>query len=273
MPKCKICGYEALDIGKHVRLEHNIHPSKYKKRYGMIVDPSVLEKRKATCKDRYGTEHYTNRAAAALSNMTFEGGHSLRDPKVKEKIRSTKQKRYGDSTFTNRDKSRKTCFEKYGVEHSCAAPSVIKKRLKTLKKRYGKVFNIVEPPNKKKPPENFVEMFNAGISISEISQECGVSYPVVTRWVKEFGLKRKPIRSNTTAVSLEEVISLYFSKCLEKGRCLSFYEFSLLTETRFFTMLKRWFNKNMPYNCLKQNLFDSALDSEKQKFFLKMLKE
>lgn len=271
MLTCKICGHEAMDLGKHIRLEHKMALSRYRKELGDIVDPSVLEKRKATCLAKYGVEHYTNRPAAALSNMTFEGGHFFRDPEVRDKIRKTKNKRYGNPTYTNRRKARETCLKKYGVEHTCVVPEVVEKRLETLKKRYGKVFNIKEPHNKKSIPQNLREEYLSGILLEDIASNYGVSLSVVSRWVKELGLKRPPLKTSHIVMPLSEIVSLYFDRCLEKGRCLSFYEFGVIAGAKYLIRLKRLFNRGKSYHHLKQDLFDCALDTEKQKSFLKQL--
>ncbi len=270
---CSVCGYEGSDLRYHIERCHNITPEKYKATYNSpIVSNSVQEKRRKTSIERYGEEHFTNRPAANLSFQGYEGGHPLKDEVVKEKIRDTKEKLYGDPTFTNREKAKKTSLEKYGKEYTCAVPKVIEKRIATLKKRYGKVFNIDRPHNKTDTPSDFVENYMKGIPMDELSLMYGVSEPVISRWVKDGNLKRSYVEKSDRVVDTpSEIVSDYFKECIAQNKALSFYEYGKIRGNKYTLKMKRLFNAGKKYSLLKEKLFEVALNSEKHTEFLDKL--
>lgn len=268
---CALCGHEAVDLTWHLRKVHKMKASKYRERYGDFVSPSVAEKRRRTNMERHGVPHFTNRPAAALTNKTFEGGHSLRDPEVRRKAADTKEARYGDRNYTNRSKAKSTCRDRYGVDHAGSIPEVIKKRVATLKERYGKVFNVDEPPNKTHPPGGFAVDYVSGMTMGNLSRKYGVSEPTLRRWVSVIGVSRSnPVPSERVVESPIDIVAGYFESCDEKGDVLSFGEYGKLRGSRLTTKLKRLFNAGKPYAHLKASLFAAARDKGLRDSFLGM---
>jgi hypothetical protein len=270
--KCGLCGHEAYDLTSHVLNLHKITTEEYKDKFGLLVSPLVEEKRRSTCLKRYGDENYKNREAIELSNEIFEGGHSLKDPTVREKAKSTKEKLYGDPNFTNREKAKRTSLERYGTEYTCAAPEVIKKRVKTLINRYGKIFNTDRPHNKINVPSGFVEDYKKGFSLDKLSILYEVSEPVIRRWVKESNLKRSYIEKIERVVDTPlEIVLEYLQECLVQNKALSFYEYGKIHGNNYTLKMKRLFNAGKKYSHLKELLFQVAVDTRKQEDFLKNL--
>lgn len=266
---CGMCGHEAYDLTSHVINFHKITTKEYKNTFGLLVSPLVEEKRRETCLNKYGDENYKNREAIKLSNEIFEGGHSLKDPVIREKANSTKEKLYGNSHFTNRDKAKKTSLEKYGVEYTCSAPEVIKKRIKTSIERYGKVFNISEPHNKTKVPDTFKEEYGKGKTVFELSVLYKVSEPVISRWIKEKQFSRTFVNKSSKIVQTSiEIISEYLQECLIQNKALSFYEYGKIRGSNYTLKMKRLFNAGKKYSSKKEELFRVALLIDSHKSFL-----
>ena len=272
---CAICKYEANDLRYHIERCHNLTSVKYKSIYNSpVVSDSVLEKRRRTSLERYGEEHFTNRPAASLSFQGYEGGHPLKDSGVKDKIRVTKEKLYGDPNYTNREKAKKTSLERYGKEYTCAVPGIIKKRIDTLKIRYGRVFNVDQPHNKTEVPSDFTENFMKGFSMSKLSLIYGVSEPVISRWVKDRDLKRNYVeKSDRNIDTPDKVISEYFQECHTQNKVLSFYEYGKIRGANYTLKMKRLFNAGKKYASLKEELFEVALKKDSQQYFICRLKD
>jgi hypothetical protein len=270
--KCGLCEHGAYDLTSHIINFHGITTEEYKKSFGLIVSPLVEEKRKKTCLKIYGDENYKNREAIKLSNEMFEGGHSLKDPIVRGKAQSTKEKLYGDPTFTNREKAKKTSLEKYGTEYTCAAPEVIKKRIETLKSRYGKVFNTDRPYNKTDAPSDFIESYMGGTPMGKLSLMYEVSEPVISRWIKDGNLKRDYVEKSERVIETpSEIVSGYFKECLSQQRALSFYEYGKIRGNNYTLKMKRLFNAGKKCASLKEELFRVALLGGSHEDFLKYL--
>jgi len=259
---CGVCGYQARDLQWHVRKEHRMSGADYKKLHGNLVAPEVLAKRRSTCLARHGDEHFTNRPAAALTNMTFEGGHSLRDPAVRAKADKTKIKLYGDAGYTNREKAKRTCIERYGVSSTGAVPSLIEKRVATLKRKYGRVFNVDRPHNKREMPEGFRTDYLAGMHGDELRAKYGVSHPVIKRWSSEASLKRSRLVTSRVCESPQEVTAKYLEACGKQGKTLSFYDYGKIHGTARMTKIKRLFNAGGKFHSLRHCLFDAATHPE-----------
>lgn len=255
--ECSICGCKRVDLTKHLKKYHNLTAGEYKSKYGGIVlSPDIEKKRKQTCKEKYGDENYKNKEAIALSNEIFEGGHSLKDPAVREKIKETHLKKYGTHFFNNRDKAKHTCLERYGVEHAAQIPRLIEKRINTLKDRYGKVFNVSEPHNKREIPKDFFSVFKSGESLDDMCARYNVSSPVITRWVKELDISREPPKTERVVLTPLEIIEMYIETCELEGKNLSFYEYGKIKGTRYCGKLKRLFNKGGKYHIFKEDLLN-----------------
>jgi len=270
---CALCGHEAIDLTWHLRKIHNMKASKYRESHGTFVSPLVSQKRRDTNMERHGELHFTNRPAAALTNKTFAGGHSLRDPDVRRKAEETKESRYGDRHYTNRAKAKKTCKERYGVEYTGSVPEIVDKRVATLKKRYGRVFNVDEPHNKTHPPKEFVTDYTSGVPMEELSRRYGVSDPTLRRWASEEGVSRRASRPAVRlVVSPLEAVRGYFEACDESGVMLSFGEYGNVKGRSLTTRMKRLFNAGKSYAHLKASLFAAARDRGLRDAFLAMFR-
>jgi hypothetical protein len=236
--------------------------AEYKAAHGDLIALGVLAKRKATCLARHGDENFTNRPAAALTNMTFDGGHSLRDPSVRAKAAETKVKLYGDASYTNREKAAKTCIERYGVESTGAVPAIIEKRIATLKRKYGRVFNVDRPHNKREIPVGFKTDYLAGMHIDALRAKYGVSEPVIRRWSSEASLKRPQTEVVREYESPHDVVVKFLDACRERDRVLGFYEYGKLYGTARMTKIKRLFNSGGMFHNLRDRLFDAAARPE-----------
>ena len=248
----------------------------YKKQYQVIVvDSSVEEKRKQTCIEKYGNPNYKNEEAKKLSNEIFEGGHSLSDPGVRQKACITKQKLYGDPNFTNREKAQQTIKEKYGVDSICDIPGVKEKKINTLMKKYGKIFNWERKDLISK--KELIRLHHVeGLSFTEIEQKLNMTSGSITYWMKKHGVEtHKKIVSPKTKeyTPPEEGVREYFEACLKNGRILSFGEFGDFTEDRKKQKLKRLFNKGGSCQHLREELKDYALSPEKWLGFFGKMKE
>jgi hypothetical protein len=270
---CAICKHEANDLRYHIERCHNLTSEKYKALYNSpVVSDSVLKKRRETSLERYGEEHFTNRPAASLSFQEYEGGHPLKDSGIKAQIRVTKEKLYGDPTYTNREKAKRTSLERYGTEYTCAAPEVIKKRIETLKSRYGRVFNVDRPHNKTDAPTDFVESYMKGTPMDKLSLMYGVSEPVISRWVKESDLKRSYVEKSDRIIETpHKIVSEYFQECLTQNKALSFYEYGKIRGANYTLKMKRLFNAGKRYYSLKEELFKVTLDVDAQNAFISKL--
>ena len=272
--KCEICGHEGKDITIHLKMRHKLTSTEYKQQYNnaKVVCGDVELKRRETCKEVYGNENYKNKEGALLSNETFEGGHSLKDPAVLAKIRETKQELYGDPTFTNREKAKETCLKRYGVEYTCQVPEVIEKRVATLKAKYGRVFNVDRPHNKKDPPETFKEDYSSGTSISDLCTKYGISEPTLTMCIKELNLPRRGVAvTERVSLSPAEMTTMYMKDCIAQGRVITFYEYSRIKGQRYGLKIKRLFGSKALYGSLYEELTQVALKPELWGDFLKKL--
>jgi len=274
---CMICGFEGLDLRYHIERCHKMTSRVYKESTGgQVVAASVLEKRRVTSRAKYGQDHFTNRPAANLSFQSFEGGHPFSDPSVREKASDTMEKLYGSRHYTNRDKAKLTSMGKYGVEYTCAAPEVIKKRVSTLKDRYGKVFNIEQPHNKWSPEDLnlFSQDFHSGLSMPKMAEKYSVSVATIKRQLDSMGLVRSPekvLKEDRVAESPKQVVSDYFEHCLSGAKAYSFYEYGKIRGQKYDTKMRRLFNKGKKYYTLKGALFEAALDVSKQSSFIELL--
>lgn len=260
---CKICGHSGLDISSHIRLKHNISIIEYREKYKCrVVSPEIDKKRKETTKKLYGDPNWRNKDAQKLMFSDYKGGHPFKDPECRKKACKTKERLYGDPNYTNREKAKKTNLERYGTEHTGASEQVIEKRIKTLKSRYGKVFNVEVPYNKTKPPKNFKEVFIFdGLTYDALSSKYEVSIPTIKRWVEELCLKREPLKSSKKIYeSPEEVVSKYLDACYELSKPLSFYDYGKIKGEKYSNKLKRLFNKGKKFEHLKPLLSRAAAD-------------
>jgi hypothetical protein len=272
--KCLICGFEAKSLRYHIEREHSMSTAEYKKKYSSPIESvSIKEKRRKTNLKKHGVPHYTNRNAANFSFLQYEGGHPFKDPACRKKACETKKKLYGDPNYTNREKAKKTNLERYGTEYTCASEQVIEKRIETLKRRYGKVFNVEEPHNKTNPPGDFKEVFmRERLSYGAMSAKYQVSVPTIKRWVDDLCLTRRSVKgSERVYESPEEVVSGYLGTCYELSKPLSFYDYGKIKGEKYCNKLKRLFNKGKKFEQLKPLLNRAASDkSLKYKILHKM---
>jgi len=191
MPVCIICKKEMKDLSRHIKFEHQFTVNEYKQKYAtIVVDPSVEEKRKNTCLEKYGNSNYKNDGARRLSYELFEGGHPLRDPHIRDKACKTKARLYGDPDYTNRGKAKKTCIEKYGVENVSQVKGILKKRVQTSISKYGRAINYVKPALFTK--EKLIDLhIIKKLSLGEIAKNYNLTSNGVGYWMKKFGIPVK----------------------------------------------------------------------------------
>ncbi len=109
--------------------------------------PEIQEKKKETCKKRYGNEyHIASKKVRKKIEKTFNerfGGNSPGCSKeVQEKINKTNKEKYGAIRFIATKEGRKqiedTCLERYGVPYAGHTEESHKKRQATCQRRWGK---------------------------------------------------------------------------------------------------------------------------------------
>lgn len=196
------------------------------------------------------------------------------NPEFHEKRKATNEVLYGNRNYTNREKARKTSMGRYGVEHTGSVPEIIKKRVATLKERYGRVFNVDRPWNKWDPEDlgEFKVTYFSGMSLSNMAVKYNTSEPTVTRLIKDLGLTRSPVKSLGYNIETpKEATSAYLKACLENGKVLSFYEYGKLRGSHNCTKMKRLFNAGKMYNKFLTELKEVALLPGQHDFFLSKL--
>lgn len=108
----------------------NCRISETKKNKSDDEKQKIEEKRKSTCKDRFGVDccFNTEKSRDALKRTDWN--------KRNIKSKSTKKEKYGDENFNNKEKSLKTMTNKYG-QHSSKDDTVKEKKSKTCSERFG----------------------------------------------------------------------------------------------------------------------------------------
>ena len=271
---CKICGVVRIDLRRHLETEHQMSSEQYRTAYGeIIVDPSVEEKRKETCIERYGDPNYKNKEATRLSNEIYKGGHSLRDPAIRARACKTKEQLYGNKNFTNREKAKETCLEKYGVENVAQIPCVVEKRIKTCIQRYGKIFNWERKDAFTR--EELIELHhNQGLTLGKIGTKFGQTPEGVGYWMRKLEVE---VHKKIVSPKFKEYTDIkadvreYFEYCLKEKLVLSFSEFGKMTADKKNQKLKRLFNTGRIYHYFLGELKQVALYPEKWTEFLAKL--
>ena len=140
IPTCKVCGNKINFID--FRNGYNNHCSIS----CSMKDENVQNKRKKTCLEKYGVEHYNkteeSKEKHKNTNLKKYGVESvLQSEEIKEKIKETNFERYGVENYAQTDeyknKVKITCLEKYGVEYYFQSDDKKKKSKETCVERYG----------------------------------------------------------------------------------------------------------------------------------------
>ena len=163
IPTCKVCGNKINFID--FRNGYNNHSSIS----CSMKDENVQNKRKKTCLEKYGVEHYnkTEESKEKIKNTCLEkygvenynkteeskekhkntnlkkyGVESvLQSEEIKEKIKETNFERYGVENYAQTDECKNkvkiTCLEKYGVEYYFQSDDKKKKSKETCFEKYG----------------------------------------------------------------------------------------------------------------------------------------
>lgn len=113
---CSICNEESIKVFKS--LKYPFICKHCTNRAGQL-NPVVKEKKKNTCKIRYGVEN------------CFQSLEKI------EKAKQTKLKLHDDVNWNNRYKARKTCKQKYGYEFPSQVPEFKEKMKTTCELNYG----------------------------------------------------------------------------------------------------------------------------------------
>ena len=140
IPTCKVCGNKINFID--FRNGYNNHCSIS----CSMKDENVQNKRKKTCLEKYGVEHYNkteeSKEKHRNTNLKKYGVESvLQSEEIKEKIKETNFERYGVENYAQTDECKNkvkiTCLEKYGVEYYFQSDDKKKKSKETCFEKYG----------------------------------------------------------------------------------------------------------------------------------------
>ena len=145
-------------------------------------DQEMIEKRKNTCKTRYGCVYPTQ------------------SEEVKDKIKNTNNQRYGGNTpmssMAVKEKTSKTYYDRTGYTNPSLNPEVVKKRKQTCEKLYGTPnYSQKDWGEKAKAVllsrETMEEYLKAcGLNTtSDIAQDLGVSNSTIVKTAAKFNLK------------------------------------------------------------------------------------
>ncbi len=177
---CQVCGRECknfISLGSHIR-EHKLTIIEYYDKYlkkenegkckicenktnfinsnkGYAIycsndcynkDKGVIEKRKQTCLEKYGSENPFGskeiREKIKKINVERYGYTSpLKNKDIKEKLLKTREERYGSRSYHNIDKMKSTLIERYGVDNCAKVEEFKNKSIKTAIERYGNATN------------------------------------------------------------------------------------------------------------------------------------
>ncbi len=145
--ECKICGYKAMNIGNHLKTEHNINSKDYKKIYNSNVRAKILhENYKKTCLDKYGVANTSGLSSTIdkrkQTNLKRYGTEwAINNENIKSGVEKTNLERYGCvSPFGNanvREKIIQTFIQNYGVENPFESEEIKNKIKQTNLDRYG----------------------------------------------------------------------------------------------------------------------------------------
>ena len=133
---CERCGI-SFNVNKKTAAKYktnilcrNCRISTTKKNKSSDEKRKIDEKRKATCKERFGVDccFNTEKSRDRLKNVDWQ--------KRNIKANDTKKERYGDENFNNREKSLNTMITRFG-EHSSKNKKVKEKKSETCKKKFG----------------------------------------------------------------------------------------------------------------------------------------
>jgi len=150
--ECKICGYKTMNIGNHLKTEHNINSKDYKKIYNSNVRAKILhENYKKTCLDKYGVANTSGLSSTIdkrkQTNLKRYGTEwAINNENIKSRVEKTNLERYGCiSPFGNanvREKIIQTFIQNYGVENPFKAEEVKDKIKQTNLDRYGTEYSL-----------------------------------------------------------------------------------------------------------------------------------
>lgn len=140
IPNCWYCG-KKLDLNNLTNYKpiNYSHKECAKKARNESIDwDSAVEKRKAKCLSKYGTEHYFDYQSMVIDARNTKkeryGDENYVNP---EKCKQTKKERYGDENYNNREKASETSFERYGASNPFGAKEIIDKATESLNLNHG----------------------------------------------------------------------------------------------------------------------------------------
>lgn len=149
--------------------------SKTKLNYSQEKKDEIANKKRKTLKEHYGDDYgkvienrlykkYSIKNVSQLPGVTEKtkkthderyGGMGFGSIELREKGRLTNEKRNGNKVFNNKEKSRKTCFEKYGKENYFETDEFKGKYMMTCLDKYG-----VDNPSKSEQVKNKISAKN-----------------------------------------------------------------------------------------------------------------
>lgn len=150
---------------------------------------------------------------------------------------------------------------------------VKERRIETLIKRYGKIFNYDRKDVIEK--DALIEMHHGKkMTLNEIGSKLNVSEAVVSYWMKKHAITvNKKIVSPKSKEYIKpyDIVKEYLTVCSENNKVLSFYEYGNITEDKRKGRLKRLFNSGKKYHHLKEELQSVILKPELWEEFLKQI--
>lgn len=132
------------------------------KKYGtsnFFETEEYKSKSKKTCLERYGVEYHSQ--TEERRKLSSEVDHS---PELYEKIKQSQIKKYGDlyvNTKEYKNRFKKTCLERYGVDHISKSKEIQERIKETTKERYGSQYYFQTDDFKEKAKNTIVERYGA----------------------------------------------------------------------------------------------------------------
>lgn len=148
----------------------------------------IEEKRKATCKEKFGVDccFNTKKSREELKKTDWD--------KRNNKSKNTKKEKYGNENYNNRNKSLKTMIELYG-QHSSKDEKVKEKKLKTCKEKYGGGSPICDENIRKKAENTKLKKYGNKNNIEKAKstwiEKYGVDNPMKYSEIVQKALKSK----------------------------------------------------------------------------------
>ena len=212
-PKCQECG-NPLKYNVKVNRGYGSFCSQKCRKSSLIP----IEKGKATKKERYGDECYNNPAKAKETFLAHFGvSNPNKNPTIREKIRKTCRERFGvDHNFSSsicKAKRDQTWLRKYGTTNPRATRQVQAKYEQTCLEKYGvrNVSRVEEVKQKKK--ETFSKKYGCSSYIGSRQGQAAITKTFLKRYGVEHPAQNHEINKKSKRRYLYQ--GIYFSSSWE----------------------------------------------------------